>query len=363
MTQFIPGLLLCERFYHEIIHPLIATQFPQLEYSAGRLDAGSEVLGFDTPQSMDHDWGPANLTIFLEDADFGAYAARINEVLVSQLPHEFAGYSTDFPRDGEGISPVLEAINQAPVSHNISITTVDCFFSGYVGVNPLHGLRDVDWLLIPQQRLRTIVSGRIFHDGLQTLTPARDALHWYPDDIWRYLLACQWQRINQEEPFMARCGDVGDELGSRLVAARLINELMRLCFLIERQYWPYYKWFGTAFSLLECASVLNPIFHAVFDSRDWKKREEHLSTAYLAVARMHNALEITDFIEPEVAPFHERPYLVPHAARFVAALHASISADTVRRLPLHTGAVAQFVDSTDILDAIEMCSRMRIMYE
>jgi hypothetical protein len=52
---------------------------------------------------------------------------------------------------------------------------------------------------------------------------------------------------------MARCGDVGDELGSRLVAARLIEELMRLCFLMEKQYWPYAKWFGTAFSKLACA--------------------------------------------------------------------------------------------------------------
>jgi hypothetical protein len=46
---------------------------------------------------------------------------------------------------------------------------------------------------------------------------------------------------------MARCGDVGDELGSRLVAARLIEELM------QKQYWPYAKWFGTAFSKLACA--------------------------------------------------------------------------------------------------------------
>jgi len=70
------------------------------------------------------------------------------------------------------------------------------------------------------------------------------------------------ETVSQEEAFMARCGDVGDELGSRLVAARMIVELMRLCFLMARHYWPYAKWFGTAFSRLDGADELQPVFQA-----------------------------------------------------------------------------------------------------
>jgi hypothetical protein len=40
-------------------------------------------------------------------------------------------------------------------------------------------------------------------------------------------------------------------LGSRIVAARQVRELMRPGFLLERNYWPYPKWFGTAFGRLE----------------------------------------------------------------------------------------------------------------
>jgi hypothetical protein len=37
---------------------------------------------------------------------------------------------------------------------------------------------------------------------------------YYPDDVWLYLLACQWKKIFDEEVFVGRAGYVGDELGS-----------------------------------------------------------------------------------------------------------------------------------------------------
>ena len=37
----------------------------------------------------------------------------------------------------------------------------------------------------------------------------------------------------------------------RLTAALLVRDVMRLAFLIERQYAPYAKWFGTGFARLD----------------------------------------------------------------------------------------------------------------
>src|SRR5204863_4867462 len=138
----------------------------------------------------------------------------------------------------------------------------------------------------------------------------RERFAYYPRDVWLYLLAAQWKRISQEEAFMGRCGDVGDELGSRIVAARLVRDLIRLCFLMERQYAPYSKWFGTAFSRLRCAAELNPIFQEVLLSKNWKEREAQLSSAYQIVARMHNALGITRPLDTGVSYYYNRPYLV-----------------------------------------------------
>lgn len=56
MTKFIPGLKLSELFYKEAVKPIIDSDFPKVKYAAARIDYVSEVLGFDTPLSMDHDW-------------------------------------------------------------------------------------------------------------------------------------------------------------------------------------------------------------------------------------------------------------------------------------------------------------------
>ena len=360
MPAFIPGLKLSELFCSEAVQPILAARFPQLPYSAAKLDNGSDVLGFDTPQSMDHGWGP-RLTLYLSEADHAQYHEQIDIALGEQLPLEFHGFPTNFVGLPHG-SRVMQATDKRPISHWVAITTIPRFFGEYVGFDPTQPVSEIDWLTAPQQRLRTIAAGRVFHDGLHQLEAARNALKWYPRDVWLYLMANQWMRIDQEEPFMARCGDVGDELGSRIVGTRLVRELMRLCFLIERQYAPYIKWFGTAFSRLACAEQLAPIFHDVLDSRTWQDREKHLSAAYIIVAQMHNSLGITPSIEGRVAMFFDRPYLVPHSGRFTEALHEVIQSDVIRSLPRHVGGVDQFVDSTDILSNIQLCKALAAIY-
>src|ERR1017187_6949966 len=55
---FIPGLRLAGEFYAEAVRPLLDAAFPALRYAAALLGPGSEVRGFDTARSTDHDWGP-----------------------------------------------------------------------------------------------------------------------------------------------------------------------------------------------------------------------------------------------------------------------------------------------------------------
>jgi hypothetical protein len=257
----------------------------------------------------------------------------------------------------------MQAVDHGPVNHWVRVTTVARFFKGYVGLDPTAPIREVDWLTTSPQRLRTVASGRVFHDGLEQLAPAREVLRWYPHDVWLYLLANQWCRVDQEEPFMGRCGDVGDELGSRIVATRQIDELMRLCFLIERQYPTYYKWFGTAFARLDCAARLTPVFHRVFASADWRARETHLSQAYRIVGEMHNALGVTEPVPPEISAFYDRPYQVPHSERFVEATWGAIQSEVVHAWPKYIGAVGQFVNSTDVLGSIETCKILGRIYD
>lgn len=354
---FIKGLELGERFYEGAVKPILANRFPDLPYSAALIGSGSEVLGFDTPQSMDHDWGP-RLMLFLGEADHEAHHHEIDRALRQELPVEIHGYPTNFGRHENGTT-VMAATESGPVHHGVIFLTVQRFFKSVLGFDPAGEIRAVDWVSVPEHRLRMLTAGRVFHDGLGQLAPIRARLHYYPDDIWFYLLAAQWRRIAQEEAFMGRCGQVGDDLGSRLVAARLVRDLMRLCFLMERRYAPFVKWFGTAFAQLDCAGNLGPTFTRVLEADSWQARQAHMATAYQSVAEMHNALGITAPLTAAVSPYHGRPFLVIHADRFVEAIRGQIRSESVLALPEHLGSIDQFVDATD---ALRYLDRFRTIY-
>jgi hypothetical protein len=361
LPPFIPGLELSERFFRTAVQPLLERRLPRLHYAAAHLGRGSDVIGFDTPQSRDHHWGP-KVTLFLEEEDCRALGAEIGRLMGDELPFTVDGYPTHFDTpDYDG--GILGFTERRPISHGVTVTTIAHFTTEYLGVDATAEaeIDELAWLAIPSQRLRTIRSGRVFHDDIG-LAAVRQRLHWYPRDIWLYRLANGWRRIDQEEPWVGRCGDVGDALGSRIIATRLAVELMRLCFLMEREYAPYFKWFGTAFSRLECAAELGPILAAVLDAPDWRTREDALGKAYLVPGRMHNALGITETVEPRLAPFFGRPYQVPHAQRYVQALRARIESPRVLALPPYVGAVDQFTDSTDVLDDLAMVRGLTGVY-
>jgi hypothetical protein len=69
---------------------------------------------------------------------------------------------------------------------------------------------------------------------------------------WRYIGRGSARRKHSS----GGTAEAGDALGSRLVAARLVRDVMRLAFILERTYAHYTKWFGTAFNRLRCASEL-----------------------------------------------------------------------------------------------------------
>jgi Domain of unknown function (DUF4037) len=267
-AAFIPGLLLNRLFFVEAVAPILADEFPTLRYAAALIGAGSDVLGYDTVRSTDHEWGP-RLQIFLEQGDFDGHAERIRETLSRRLPPVFRGYSTHYGApDAEGIR-VQEAWKSGPIAHKVEVHTPGRHFRERLGVDPRDGMRPQDWLILPEQKLLEATAGEVYHDDIGALTDIRARLAYYPRDIWLYLLAAQWRRIAQQEAFVGRAGEVGDDLGSALTAAMLVRDLMRLCFLMERRYAPYSKWFGTAFSRLDAAAQVGPRLRRALLAETW----------------------------------------------------------------------------------------------
>ncbi len=345
-APFIAGLQLSERFYLEVVAPLLERHFPGLPHAAARIGGGSEVLGYDTARSADHEWGP-RLQLFLTGDDAGRHGPAITQMLSEQLPKTFLGYPTNFVSTGEDGDIRYMQFTDGPVQHRVEVADTTTWFVSHLGFDPTQSVTTADWLATPWQRLLEFTAGAVFRDDLGTITAARRLVEWYPAEVERYVLACQWRRIAQEEAFPGRCAEVGDDLGSANVAARLIRDIMQLWLLLHRQYPPYSKWLGTAFARLPGTADLAAHLRGAQQAAGWNAREDHLVAAYESTAELHNRF-LSTAVDPTVSYHFDRPFRVIHAQRFVDALLGSITDGTLRGLtPL--GTVDQWIDSTDAL--------------
>ncbi|MBL8127923.1 MAG: hypothetical protein JNM64_09830, partial [Chloroflexia bacterium] len=82
---FIPGVTLCGRFHEEAVRPILAEAFPALTYSAALIGSGSEVPGYDTARSTDHEWGP-RLLLFVDEQAYADVAEPMHAALSLRLP-------------------------------------------------------------------------------------------------------------------------------------------------------------------------------------------------------------------------------------------------------------------------------------
>lgn len=363
-NNFIPGLQLAERLYQEWVAPALQCHWPQLRYSACLIGDGSEVLGFDTFRSMDHDWGP-RLYLFLGKSDF-AQAAEICAFFDEHLPASLGGIPVTFA-DGDrcpGFEP--QALRCGSPQHGIEFFELESFFKAYLGQSLSSLQTDQDghnwqnWLVLPEARLLALTAGRVFYDalGLQAL---RQQLAYYPHDLWLYLMACQWLRIAQLEAFVGRGDEVGDSLGAQLITSQLVHELMGLAFLQEKCYRPYAKWLGRAFQQLQSAPVLSPLLQAALQARTAQERETSLGQIYGQLAQQHNALGLTPPLAENTRFYHDRPYQVIGAERFVQALWQAIQDPEIKALP-PVGSINQWAQSTDILTWPTRCQALKAMF-
>jgi hypothetical protein len=343
----ISGIALSRRFHGELVAPWLARAFPDLRHAAALIGYGSELLGFDDAMSRDHNWGP-RVRLFVTEVDFKAHADAVVERFAAFAPPDFLGFPIGMSNPpgtaahGDGA--------RGDSRHGLTVQTIETLLRRALGLG-LDEPRDaLAWLGLSEQQLLVVTAGAVFHDDDGRLTQLRQRFGALPRDVRLYKLACQWRRIAEEQAFVGRTGLGGDALGSRVIAARLVRDAMRMAFLIEDRYAPYPKWFGRAFALLPCAAELAPILDRALAAADWRAREAALAEACLALARLHRARGLSGDFEPAVGPFHDRPFTVINADVIGAAIRAEIAAPALRALPL-IGSLDQVTDSTPVTQA------------
>jgi hypothetical protein len=338
------GIELSRRFYAEVVGPWLAGAYPQLRHAAALIGYGSELLGFDDAMSQDHNWGP-RVQILIAEADFATAAADIVSRFAEAAPPAFGGVPMGM-HNRPHPSPHREGA-LGDDRHGLDVGTIRDALSYWLGGSEPKTAGE--WLGLAEQRLIALTAGAVFRDDDGGLTALRERLAWFPRDVWLYKLAAQWRRIAEEQAFVGRTGDRGDDLGSRVIAARLARDVMRMAFLIERRYAPYPKWFGTAFAQLASAPELSPILQRALSAETWKPREAALADAYLTLAKLHLARGVPGRFEPRIGPYYARPFTVINAEEIIAAIRAEIADPALRRLPI-IGSLDQVSDSTPVIE-------------
>lgn len=325
------GIALAAAYFSDVVSPLLARRLPDVRYAAARLGSGSDVLGLDDDTSQDHDWG-LRLTLLVEDEDA---SAAVGDLLDRELPAEFLGHPTRF------------ATTWHPMrQHQIEVATADDFAHSRLGLDPRRLNTAVDWLSLTGQSVLEVTAGPVFIDDVGRITDIRAALAWYPRDVWLYVLATDWAKLGQELPFIGRAGSRGDDLGSRVITARLVRASMHLGFMLERRWAPYGKWLGTEFSRLPHAGSASRLLEIALEASEWRSRERAVCEALALFSDMQQSLGLpTSATVTE--QFYDRQFrglsLVPEL------LTDAIEDPEVRRLPHGVGAIEQWSDNVNLL--------------
>ena len=125
---------------------------------------------------------------------------------------------------------------------------------------------------------------------------------------------------------IGRIGSRGDNLGLRIQAAKVVNHLMRIAFMVSRKYYTYRKWFGTLFKKLPIAEELEPVLLNLLREESWQQVEERIWDAAAILLRHQNKMGIAPEIPIEVQKATDRRH-------YLACDYWDIGRNTTGKLP------------------------------
>lgn len=283
------GLELSKKYYEEFGKPMLEQNFSDiLPYLAiGFVGSGSDRYGFDDEISQDHDFEPG-FCIFLPDESLVTSQQEFKlRRAYSKLPNEFCEIKRN------RLSPVGG-------DRNGVIRTSEFYLSA---VGSENGDLSVDaWLNIPDYALAEAVNGEVYYDGYGEFTKIREKIKNMPRDIKLKRLAGNLLIMAQSGQYnFNRCINHGEAEAAQLACARFVESTMKVLFLLENRYLPYYKWSFRALRSIdggrEIAELLSSIIFG--DSRNINIAQEKYmaieKTASLVIDKL-NEQNLTDAV-------------------------------------------------------------------
>ncbi|MCQ2451110.1 MAG: DUF4037 domain-containing protein [Clostridia bacterium] len=224
------GLELARGYYEEFGKPMLETEFADILpfLAVGFVGSGSEHYGYDDEISRDHDFEPG-FCIFLPNEDIVDRRRAFQlERAYAKLPKEYAGVKR------QNISPVGG-------NRNGVIRTGEFYQKAVGSANGKLTLEQ--WLTLPDYALAEAVNGDVFFDNYGEFSKIRENLILMPDDIKLKRLAGNILIMAQSGQYnFVRSLKHGEPEAAQLACVEFVNAAMKVNFLLQDRYMPYYKW-------------------------------------------------------------------------------------------------------------------------
>ncbi len=249
------GLELAEAYYKAYGQEMLRTKFSQViwQTAVGLAGYGSECLGFDDEVSMDHDYGPS-FCVWLPREVYRQYGAQM-QAAYEALPQEFMGCKGRVTEEqGRG---------------RVGVLCLEDFYLGILGRDTVPET-DAQWLALPEESLAAATNGKVFEDPLGRFSGIRNGLlQYYPQRVWiRRLVQALAKAAQAGQYNYARAMKRGERIAAELSLAEFIQESMKIVYLLNRKYAPFYKWMHRGLRELAVCSEVGDMLNLLYQIPD-----------------------------------------------------------------------------------------------
>lgn len=222
------GLEISREYYNEVVKPMLVKDYPEYidRIAVGLIGEGSECFGYDDEYSTDHDYG-AGVCLWLTKDDYNEIGLKLQEsyIKLSKMDTRF------LPRN---ISMYGE--------NRVGVFSIDSFLKMITGYDKAP-INSGDWHKIPEEMLYVLCNGQIFEDKLGEFTDRISEFYSYPEEVRIENIANLIGEVSQAGQYnykrMKLRGDIG---GLYLTISKFIESVIKLSYLLENRFRPYYKW-------------------------------------------------------------------------------------------------------------------------
>ena len=221
------GTSLAREYYEAFGKAMLDEQFKDVKdrIAVGVAGEGSENFNVDDEISWDHDFEPG-FCLWITKEDEREFGFKL-ERAYAKLPNTFKGFTRQ-PMNPCG-------------GNRHGVLIIDEFYEKFIGSNRAPESFE-EWLKIPEDTLATATNGEVFEDKLGIFSGIRNRLLSMPDDVWFKKVAAKMVRMGLAGQYnYARCVGHDDNVAAQIALANFVEDGVKLAFLMNHEYAPYFK--------------------------------------------------------------------------------------------------------------------------